>query len=52
MWNSNSVAAWLLACSGHDARGMQPPNGLRAPGWRAGLELASRLRATAKDRHP
>lgn len=52
MWNSNSVAAWLLACSGHEARGMQPPNGLRAPGWRAGLELARRQRATARDQHP
>jgi hypothetical protein len=40
MWNSNSLVAWLLACSGHDLDGVAPPEGGRAPGWRAGLVLA------------
>jgi hypothetical protein len=40
MWNSNSVVSWLLAGSGLPAERIQPPHGGRAPGWRAGLELA------------
>jgi hypothetical protein len=40
MWNSNSVTAWLLATGGIDA-GVEPPSGGRAPGWRAGLRVAS-----------
>jgi hypothetical protein len=40
MWNSNSVTAWLLATAGIDA-GVEPPSGGRAPGWRAGLRVAS-----------
>lgn len=42
MWNSNSLVAWLLAASGHDAASLRPPRGGRAPGWRAGLVTASR----------
>ena len=42
MWNSNSVISWLLARAGLDAGAIQPPSGGRAPGWRAGLELAAR----------
>jgi hypothetical protein len=42
MWNSNSVVAWLLACSGIDASALHPPAGGRAPGWDAGLTLARR----------
>ena len=42
MWNSNSVISWLLASAGLDAGGIQPPSGGRAPGWRAGLEIAAR----------
>ena len=41
MWNSNSVIAWLLARSGVRAEDIRPPQGGRAPGWRAGLELAA-----------
>ena len=42
MWNSNSLISWLLACSGHDIVGVAfPPHG-RAPGWSAGLVVASR----------
>jgi len=42
MWNSNSVVAWLLAGAGLDPGRMQPPTGGRAPGWRAGVEIAHR----------
>lgn len=42
MWNSNSVIAWLLARSGLDAVEMHPPEGGRAPGWRAGVVVADR----------
>jgi hypothetical protein len=40
MWNSNSLIAWLLIRSGHDADLVDlPPHG-RAPGWLAGLVAA------------
>ena len=42
MWNSNSVIAWLLARTGIDAGTIHPPAGGRAPGWRAGLVVATR----------
>jgi hypothetical protein len=42
MWNSNSMVAWLLARSGHAVDLVEPPRGGRAPGWSAGLVLASR----------
>jgi len=42
MWNSNSVIAWTIARSGIDAESIRPPAGGRAPGWRAGLEVARR----------
>ena len=42
MWNSNSLIAWLLACSGHDMESIGPPAGGRAPGWSAGLTVAAR----------
>ncbi len=42
MWNSNSLVAWLLARSGHAMSSISPPPEGRAPGWQAGLELASR----------
>jgi hypothetical protein len=42
MWNSNSLIAWALARSGHDTDAVEPPTHGRAPGWRAGLVLASR----------
>jgi hypothetical protein len=37
MWNSNSVIAWVLAAAGLPAAALTPPDGGRAPGWRAGL---------------
>jgi hypothetical protein len=42
MWNSNSLISWLLARSGHDTTTLHPPSGGRAPGWKAGLILATR----------
>jgi hypothetical protein len=42
MWNSNSLISWLLARGGVETSALQPPVGGRAPGWRAGLELARR----------
>jgi hypothetical protein len=42
MWNSNSVVAWLLASAGLQADSIRPPSGGRAPGWRAGVAVASR----------
>ena len=42
MWNSNSLVAWLLARSGHEVSGLEPPGGGRAPGWSAGLVVAGR----------
>jgi hypothetical protein len=40
MWNSNSVAAWLIATAGLPTAQLRPPPGGRAPGWDAGLEIA------------
>lgn len=45
MWNSNSLTAWLLAGSDHDLTAVQPPAQGRAPGWSAGLRVATRLPA-------
>jgi hypothetical protein len=42
MWNCNSVISWVLAGAGLDPGGIHPPSGGRAPGWRAGIELAVR----------
>jgi hypothetical protein len=42
MWNSNSLTSWLLARTGHDMTTIRLPARGRAPGWRAGLVLASR----------
>ena len=42
MWNSNSLIAWLIARAGLATQSIQPPAGGRAPGWHAGLVVASR----------
>lgn len=39
MWNSNSVIAWLLASTGIDPAGLNPPDGGSAPGWSAGIRV-------------
>jgi hypothetical protein len=43
MWNSNSVVSWVLARSGASVDGVHPPTRGRAPGWNAGLAVASRV---------
>ncbi|WP_310529939.1 hypothetical protein [Nocardioides sp.] len=45
MWNSNSLVSWALARTGHPMDAIRPPPGGRAPGWDAGLALASRMTA-------
>jgi hypothetical protein len=47
MWNSNSMIAWLIARTGLDVASIEPPKGGRAPGWNAGLVMASRESAVA-----
>ena len=42
MWNSNSVIAWLLATAGLQADLTPLPECGRAPGWEAGLVVATR----------
>lgn len=42
MWDSNSLVSWTLSRVGLDMRDITPPPHGRAPGWRAGLELAQR----------
>jgi hypothetical protein len=46
MWNSNSLTAWLLARSGHETHTIAAPAHGRAPGWHAGLTVASAHRET------
>lgn len=41
MWNSNSLVAWLLVSAGVPLDSIQPPPGGRAPGWSAGVAVAS-----------
>jgi hypothetical protein len=45
MWNSNSLISWLLAASGHDTSAIELPAHGRAPGWAAGLAIATRRSA-------
>ena len=42
MWNSNSLVAWLIAAAGVSTEHLRPPEGGRAPGWHAGVEVARR----------
>ena len=42
MWNSNSVIAWLLTRVGLLSDAIEPPGQGRAPGWRAGVQVARR----------
>jgi hypothetical protein len=44
MWNSNSSTAWLIASAGLPVAHLHPPPDGRAPGWRAGLDVAQRTR--------
>ncbi len=45
MWNSNSVVSMLLARSGVPMASILPPDGGRAPGWRAGVVAGTRSRS-------
>jgi hypothetical protein len=45
MWNSNSLTSWLITRSGIAADDVLPPAHGRAPGWRAGVAVASRSTA-------
>jgi hypothetical protein len=45
MWNSNSLVAWLIERCGLSADSVRVPAGGRAPGWRAGLDVARRREA-------
>jgi len=45
MWNSNSLIAWLLARSHHDTATIAQPTRGRAPGWYAGVLVATREQA-------
>lgn len=40
MWNSNSLASWVLTRSGIDASALRPPAEGRAPGWESGIAAA------------
>lgn len=42
MWDSNSLIAWLIASAGIDPGAVHPPANGRAPGWFAGLMVATR----------
>ena len=42
MWNSNSLTAWAIARCGLSTESIHPPRGGRAPGWHAGLVVATR----------
>lgn len=47
MWNSNSLISWLIARSGIAADHIEPPAHGRAPGWHAGLVVASQAAGAA-----
>lgn len=40
MWNSNSLVSWLLTRAGMSTQ-LSPPHGGRAPGWEAGIAVAT-----------
>lgn len=42
MWNSNSLISWLIVSAGLDAGAVPLPTRGRAPGWDAGVAVASR----------
>jgi hypothetical protein len=42
MWNSNSIIAWVIVSAGLDAAEVRLPARGRAPGWQAGIVVASR----------
>jgi hypothetical protein len=49
MWNSNSLTAWLLARTGHEVDLVEPPPRGSAPGWQAGVVVATRQEHAQRD---
>ncbi len=47
MWNSNSIVSWLIVSAGLDPSDVQFPVHGRAPGWHAGIAVASRAEQLA-----
>ena len=47
MWNSNSIVAWLIVCSGVETASIRTPAGGRAPDWDAGIMVANRREPAA-----
>jgi hypothetical protein len=43
MWNSNALISWLLVAAGVDSDEARLPCDGRAPGWRAGIVVATRM---------
>jgi hypothetical protein len=43
MWNSNSLVSWLLYSAGVDMTEVRLPERGRAPGWDAGIAVASQM---------
>jgi hypothetical protein len=52
MWNSNSVVAWLITGAGLPARLSRPPARGRAPGWDAGVAVATNTLPPWLERSP
>ena len=52
MWNSNSLISWLIARSGIATDHIEPPAHGRAPGWHAGLVVASQAAGATLSRTP
>jgi hypothetical protein len=46
MWNSNSLTSWLLITAGFDMKQVPLPTRGRAPGWDAGIAVATRALAS------
>ena len=42
MWSCNSIISWVLTRAGVDTKGISLPAGGRAPGWNAGIAIATR----------
>jgi hypothetical protein len=49
MWSCNSIISWVLTRAGIDTYAIPMPSSGRAPGWDAGVALASRCSAPPPD---
>ena len=52
MWTSDSAMSWLLVKSGIPAAEIALPRDGTAPGWRAGIQIARRVRAANHTARP